>query len=167
MHITHITKTSLMTAIVILFILTNTCAATPPSSSLDSGTVVVEASGNVPGFTETQLATYLARRMHEETADPWQFSAGKPGAAPAPNRVVWSFKTLRVEWKAGSHRGFPSPAHWAVYLSAEVKLYLKNTYQKTTLAESTISGETEDKVLSEMVHNVAHILFVENKPDMP
>jgi hypothetical protein len=43
-----------MTAIVILFILTNTCAATPPSSSLDSGTVVVEASGNVPGFTETQ-----------------------------------------------------------------------------------------------------------------
>ena len=156
-----------MTAIVILFILTNTCAATPPSSSLDSGTVVVEASGNVPGFTETQLATYLARRMHEETADPWQFSAGKPGAAPAPNRVVWSFKTLRVEWKAGSHRGFPSPAHWAVYLSAEVKLYLKNTYQKTTLAESTISGETEDKVLSEMVHNVAHILFVENKPDMP
>ena len=79
MHITHITKTSLMTAIVILFILTNTCAATPPSSSLDSGTVVVEASGNVPGFTETQLATYLARRMHEETADPWQFSAGKPG----------------------------------------------------------------------------------------
>ena len=104
MHITHITKTSLMTAIVIPFILTNTCAATPPFSSLDSGTVVVEASGNVPGFTETQLATYLAQRLHEETADPWQFSAGKPGAAPAPNRVVWSFKTQRVEWKAGSHR---------------------------------------------------------------
>jgi hypothetical protein len=163
----HITKTSLMTATIIPFILTNTEAATPPSSSLNSGTVVVEASGNVPGFTETQLATYLARRMHEETADPWQFSAGKPGAAPAPNRLVWSFKTLRVEWKAGSHRGFPSPAHSVFYLSAEVKLYLKNTYQTTTLAQPTISGETDDKGLSELVHNVAHILFVENKPDMP
>jgi hypothetical protein len=167
MHVMDITKTSLMTAIIIPFILTNTCAATPPFSSLDSATVVVEASGNVPGFTETQLATYLVRRLHEETTDPWQFSAEKTGAAPAPNRVVWSFKTHRVEWKAGSHRGFPSPAHSAVYISAEVKLYLKNTYQKTTLAESTISGVTVDNILSEMVHNVAHILFVANKPDMP
>jgi hypothetical protein len=101
MHVMDITKTSLMTAIIIPFILTNTCAATLPFSSLDSATVVVEASGNVPGFTETQLATYLARRLHEETTDPWQFSAGKPRAAPAPNRVVWSFKPSASNGRLG------------------------------------------------------------------
>ena len=163
----HITKTSLMMATIIALMLTNTEAATSASSSLYSGTVVVEASGNVPGFTETQLPTYLARRMHEETADHWQFSVRKPGAAPAPNRLIWSFKTLRVDWKAGSHRGFPSPAHSVSYLSAEVKLYLKNTYRTRTLAQPTISGEPDDNGLSEMVRNVAHFLFVENKPDMP
>ena len=47
------------------------------------------------------------------------------------------------------------------------KWFVPNTYQTTTLAEPTISGETDDKVLSEMVRNVAHILFVENKPDTP
>ena len=153
-------------AIILPFILTNVAAAaTPPSSSLDSHTVVVEALGHVPGFTLVQLATYLALRMHEETAAPWQFSAGQPGAAPAPNRVVWSFTTLRVEWKGGSHKGFPSLTHSVSYVSAEVKFYLNDTYQMTMLAEPSVSGGPDDKVLSEMVNNVAHTLFVENKPD--
>ena len=77
------------------------------------------------------------------------------------------FKTLRVEWKGRPHRGFPSPAHSEAYLSAEVELYLKNAYQMTTLTQPTVGGGSDDRALSEMVHNVAHILFVENKPDIP
>jgi hypothetical protein len=162
-----ICRTRLITAIILSFLLTNVAkAAALPSPSLDSQIVVVEASGHVPGFTQTQLATYLALKMHEATAAPWQFSAGHPGTAAAPNRVVWSFKTLLVEWKGGSHKGFPSPTHSVSYVSAEVKLYLDNAYQMTVLAEPSVSGGSDDKVLSEMVHNVAHTLFVENKPDM-
>jgi hypothetical protein len=62
-----ITTTSLITSIILSFSLTNVAtAATRPSSSLDSNIVVVEVSGNVPGFTQTQLAAYLALRMREE-----------------------------------------------------------------------------------------------------
>lgn len=144
-----------------------TDAATRPGSSVDANTVVVEASGNVPGFTPTQLVTYLARRMQEENADSWQFSTGKPGAAPAPNRVVWSFKTLRVVWKGGAHRGFSSQENSVSYLSAEVKLYLRSDYQMMMVTHPSLSGGFDDKALSQMVHDVAHVLFVENKPDLP
>jgi hypothetical protein len=164
----HIAKTSLVAVTTLLFVLPNVAeASTPPLSSLDSYTVVVHASGNVPGFTKTQLAAYLANGMQVEAAAPWRFSPEKPGVAAAPNRVVWSFKTLRILWKGGSHSGFPSPTRSQTYLSAEVKLYLKNTYQTTMLTQATVSGGSDDSVLSEMVHNVAHALFVENKPDMP
>jgi hypothetical protein len=164
----HITKTSLITALILPFGLTYVAAATMPASSPpDSNTLVVEASGNVPGFTQTQLATYLAQIMHEETAAPWQFSPRDTGATPAPNRLVWMFKTLRVDWSGGSHRGFPSPANSVRYLSAEVKLYLKNTYQMTMLTQPTVGGGIDHKALSEMAHNVARGLLVENKPDTP
>jgi hypothetical protein len=154
------------TAIILPYILANLAeAATPSSISADSQIVVVEVSGHVPGFTQAQLATYLALKMHDEIAAPWQFSVKQPGAAPASNRAVWSFKTLRSEWKGGSHKGFPSPTHSVSYVSAEVKLYLKNAYQMTVLAEPSVSGGPDDKMLSAMVHSVAHTLFVENQPD--
>jgi hypothetical protein len=159
-------KACVLTAIALPFILTNVAeAGTPPPSSLDSDTVIVEASGRVPGLTQAQLTAYLALKMREEITAPWQFSAGQAGTLPPPNRVVWSFKTLRVEWKGGSHRGFPSPTHSVSHVSAEVKLYLNNTYQMTMLVQPSLSGGSNDRVLSEMVHNVAHTLFVENKPD--
>ncbi len=152
--------------IILPVILTDVAAAAAaPSPSPDSNTVVVEASGNVPGFTSAQLTTYLARRMHEETPPPWQFSARKPGAASAPNRVVWSFKALRVEWKPGAHKGFPTPTNSVTYLSAEVKLYLKDIYQMTMITQPSVSGGSDDAAVAEMVHNVAHSLFVQNEPE--
>ena len=157
----RVCRACVITAIILPFILTNVTEA----ARSDSQIVVVEVLGHIPGFTQTQLATYLALKMHEETA-PWQFSVRQPGAAPAPNRVVWSFKTLRSEWKGGSHKGFPSPTHSVSYVSAEVKLYVNNAYQMTVLAEPSVSGGSDDKGLSEMVHNVAHTLFVENQPAM-
>jgi len=160
-------KTLAIAAIVFSCVLTNVAQAAPPSTSLESETVVVETSGHVPGFTQRQLAVFLALKMHEETAAPWQFSAGQSGMVEAPNRVLWSFKTLRVEWKGGSHKGFPSPTQSVTHISAEVKLYLKNIYQMTMLTQPSVTGGSEDRVLSEMVHKVSHTLFVANQPDMP
>ena len=51
------------------------------------------------------------------------------------------------------------------YVRAEVRLYLNHAYQMTMLTEPSVSGGSNDTVLSDMVHNVAHTLFVENKPD--
>jgi hypothetical protein len=152
-------------AIFLAPILSHVAAAATLPSAGDSTTVLVEASGVVPGFTSGQLNTYLAVRMREETPVPWQFSVPKQGAAPAPNRVVWAFKSLRVAWKPGAHKGFPSPTNSVTYLSAEVKLYLGDMYQMTMITQPTISGGPDDDALAEMVHNVAHALFVENNPE--
>ena len=127
-------------AIFLAAILSHVATAATLPSAADSKTVVVEASGVVPGFTSAQLNAYLAGRMREETPAPWQFSFRKQGAARAPNRVVWAFKSLRVAWKPGAHKGFPSPTNSVTYLSAEVKLYLKDTYQMTMITQPTISG---------------------------
>ncbi len=129
--------------------------------------IVIEVSGEVPGFTHEKLVTYLAGKMHEEVAAPWHFAAGKPGDGHAPNRITWSFKVLREVWKGGSHSGFPSPANSETYLRAEVKFYVKDVYQMTVDAHPSVTGGADDKVLSEMVHQAAHALFVENKPDSP
>lgn len=164
----HMAKILLITAIVFSFMLTAVAeAAAPPATSLDPATIVIVVSGDVPGFTKAQLVDYLAQKMREETATPWHFVAGKPGEDTAPNRVVWSFKTLRKVWKGGEHNGFPSPTHSETYLRAEVKLYLQGAYQMTMDTHPSVSNGADDKVLSEMVHHAAHALFVENKPDMP
>jgi hypothetical protein len=159
---------SFLAAIVLSYTFTNFAeAALPRSPSLDSKAVTVEAKGHVPGFAEVDLPAYIVRQMHEEVPGPWQFSVGSSGAAPAPNRVLWSFKILHTEWKGASHRGFTSPPNSASYLSAEVELYLHNSYQMTMIVQPSIIGGPDDRVLSEAVRNVAHVLFIENRRDAP
>ncbi|HXX11380.1 MAG TPA: hypothetical protein VEK05_07650 [Burkholderiales bacterium] len=160
------TRRCILLSVLLPFVLTDVAgAAKPPSAGSDPHVVVVEASGSVPGFTHAQLGAYLASRMHEETAASWEFLASQPGAATAPNRVVWSFRTLRTEWKGGSHKGFPSPTSSVTYLSAEVKMYLNNTYQMAMSVRPSVNGRSDDKALGEMVRNVAHSLFFENRAD--
>jgi hypothetical protein len=156
-------KIFLATAIVFSSVMTDVAEAGTPSSVHD---VVIEVSGEVPGFTHEQLVTYLTGKMHEEITAPWHFAAGKPGEESASNRVVWSFKTLREVWKGGTHNGFPSPSNSQTYLRAEVKLYIKGAYQMTLDMHPTVSGGADDKILSVMVHHAVQTLFVENKPDM-
>jgi len=140
-------------------------AETPPASSIEPNTVEIVVSGEIPGFTQAQLADYLTKRTQEEIGTPWHFVAEDSGDALAPNRLVWSFKTLRVVWKGGSHMGFPSPSYSETSLSAEVKLYLKGNYQTTILdTNPLVSSEFEDKSLNKMVHYVTHELSVENTP---
>jgi hypothetical protein len=163
----RVVRAARITALILPFIGGTLADAAPrPSVAGHPYAVVVETSGNVAGFTPPELAAYLARRMHEETAGAWQFSAGGRGAAPGPDRIVWSFKTLRVVWKGGSHRGFSAQENSVSYLSAEVKLYLSGDYQMTMLTHPSVSGEADDAALSEMVRDVARVMF-ENKPESP
>lgn len=140
---------------------------TSASPASDSGTVVVVTSGSVPGFTSAELSAYLARRMHEQATAPWQFAAATPATQSAPNRMVWSFRNLRVVWKGATHRGFASPENSESYLSVEVKLYMKNDYQLTTVAHPSVRGGPDDKALSAMVEEVAHAMFAANGTSPP
>ena len=159
-------RASLVTATTLLLILLSAVAAAAPDrASQGAYTVVVEATGTVPGFTPEQLVVYLVDRMHEGAGAPWEFTWAKPEVSPRLNRVVWSFKTERVIWKGGGHRGFSSPSSSLTYLSAEVKLYLNDAYQSTVLVQPTVVGGTDDIAMAEMVRYVTRALFVENKPD--
>ena len=148
----------------LLILLSGASGAAPDRASPGAYTVAVEATGTVPGLTPEQLGVYLADRMHGEAGTLWEFTAGKGQLPAPPNRVVWSFKTERVTWKGGGHRGFPAPSRSVTYLSAEVKLYLNDAYQTTILVEPTVTGGPDDTALAEMVRYVAHALFVEKKP---
>ena len=165
----HVPKIYLSMLTAFVFILTSVAKAeTPPASSIESNTFVIVVSGDIPGFTQAQLTDFLAKKTQDEIGAPWHFIAGRSGEELAPNRMVWLFKTLRVEWKGGSHKGFPSPTYSETYLSAEVKLYLKNDYQMTTLdTNPLVMGGPDDKSLFKMVHDVSHALFVENKSNTP
>jgi len=135
-------------------------------TSIATQDIVVEVSGNVPGFTQEQLTNYLTRKMQVDIPTFWHFVEGKPGNERAANRVVWSFKTLKEVWKGGTHSGFPSPDYSVTYLRAEVKLYLSGVYQMTLDAHPSVGGGAEDEALSEMVHYISHALFIESKPDV-
>ena len=141
-------------------------AETFPEATPASNTIMFEVLGTVPGYTHTQLSIYLAQKMQEETHGAWHFEAGKLGDSSYPNRVVWSFKKLRMIWKGGSHSGFPAPPNLVTYLRAEVKLYFKGVYQMTMDTHPTVDSGTDDTTLAEMVHNVAYAMFVENKHDL-
>ena len=62
--------------------------------------------------------------------------------------------------------GSPGQTTSITYLKAEVKLYLKGSYQMTMDSHPSVSNGADDKVLSEMVRNVTHVMFVENRTDM-
>jgi hypothetical protein len=135
------------------------------ASQIDRNVIDVEVTGMVPGFTQEQLGAFLAQKIREESPAPWRFAVGQKGIQ-LPNRIVWSFKTLREVWKGGTHSGFPSQTNSLTYLRAEVKFYLNDAYQMTLDMHPTISGNTDNHVLAEMVHDAVHSFFVENTPDM-
>jgi hypothetical protein len=161
----HKAKLFLAAAIILPCIKADAAAA--PSSSPDPDTVVIEVSGYVPGFTQQELAAWLARKMQDEVAAPWHFAAEKPGEKTAPNKVVWSFSVLKKVWKGGMHNGFPGQTNSVSYLGAEVKLYLKGVYQMTMDTHPSVSNGPNDEALSQMVHEAAHALFIKNRDDTP
>ena len=152
-------RVSHLAATIVFLLLASACVEAAPDRA-----VAIEVSGTVPGFTHPELIAYLAERLREGVGAPWEFGAGNEEASPSPNRVVWSFRAIRVIWPGGAHRGVSSPSHSLTYLSVEVKLYLNDAYQATILAEPTISGGRDDGALAEVVRYVAHALFAESQP---
>ena len=154
------------TTLILSFMPATVAGADTLPRTADVNTVVIEVQGKVPGFTQLQLSAYLARKMQEETSVTWHFVEGGQGDEAFPNRVVWSFKSLRKVWEGGTHSGFPAPTHSVTYLRAEVKLYLKGAFQMTMDTHPSVGSGADDKALTEMVHNAVQAMFVENKPDM-
>jgi hypothetical protein len=160
-------KVFLTTTFVCLLVFSAFASADSPASGIqESETFAIEVSGQVPGFTQAQLSAYLTRKLQEENLAPWRFVEGVSGSENFPNRVVWLFKSLRKETKSRGFMGSPGQTSSITYIKAEVKLYIKGAYQMTMDTHPSVSDGVDDKELSDMVHNAAHVLFVENKPDM-
>jgi hypothetical protein len=158
-----------LSSIVIIYLLTLIATARADSSvstTNETASCAIEVTGEVPGFTHTELSSYLARKMHEEISGHWHFVEGISGSENYPNRVVWSFKSIRKITKSRGFMGSPGQTNSLTYLKAEVKLFVKGAYQMTMDTHPSVSNGVDDKVLSDMVRNVAHVLFVENKPDL-
>ena len=102
--------------------------------------------------------------MQEETAEPRRFVEAS-GNEIFPNRVVWFFKSLRKVTKSRGFMGSPGQTNSITYLKAEVKLYINGAYQMTVDTHPSVSNGVDDHVLSDMVRNTTHVLFVENKPE--
>ncbi len=122
--------------------------------------IVIEINGHVPGFSQAQLSQFLVRKLQEDTASHWHFSAANQVEHEFPNRLVWSFKTIDHVWKGGSHMGFSSPPRSETYLRSEVKLYLNNDYQMTLDMHPSMMSGGDRNELSEMASKVAHAMFV-------
>jgi hypothetical protein len=168
MRFTKYTLSILMAILAIAFINIAKASDTPSpvSGEHESETFAIEVSGQIPGFTQAQLSAYLARKLQEENLIPLRFVEGVTGSENFPNRVVWLFKTLHKVTKSRGFMGSPGSTNSITYIKAEVKLYIKGAYQMTMDTHPSVSNGADDKVLSDMVHNAAHVLFVENKPDM-
>ena len=162
----RISKVFLITSILLVLISPNFASAdTTASGGREAETFVIEVSGQVPGFTQGQLSAYLTRKLQEENLVPWHFVEGMAGSENFPNRVVWLFKSLRKVTKSRGFMGSPGETNSITYIKAEVKLYINGAYQMTMDTHPSVSNGADDKVLSDMVHNAAHVLFVENKPE--
>ena len=107
-------KLMILTALCLVQVGTAARPAADPGASPTS--VVVEASGMVPGFTPKNLVTYLADRMQKTAPAPWHFIAAQPGAGQARNRVVWAFKAVRMVWPGSNFKDLPPAIHSAIYL---------------------------------------------------
>lgn len=160
---------ALLTATIILLSAANHAANAEAAqiTPSKSETISIDVTGTIPGFTQAQLTRYLTRKMQAEIPAPWHFIEGKPEDEFAPDRIVWTFSTLRRIWKGGSHNGFPSPQNLEIYLRVEVKLYLRGAYQMTMVSHPSVDSEPDNQTLSTMVHDAAHALFIENNTDEP
>lgn len=149
-------------AILIMFVILSANAVAGNLDQLSISTIHVEASGNVPGFTQPELAKYLATQMQKSNSTVWRFVPG--GTVSSPNRVMWKFKILNVVWKGSTHNGFPSPSYSISYLKAEAKLYLDDKYQMTIDTHPSALDADDDQSIANMARQVALTFMTDSKP---
>lgn len=155
----HILK--LFSAAIVLLAWAKIVSAEPQQSPLrDERAVFIETSGSVPGYSNAQLNNVLAKKLNAVAGKPWHFFAtAESSSLPAPNRIIWSFKTLKHVWPGGSHSGFPSPTFIQTYVSAEAKLYLDGAYQMTVASEPTFSSSNKEEGLEKIADTLSKALL--------
>ena len=62
--------------VVLSFVLTDIAKASDLQPfSADSKTIAIEVSGDISGYTKTQLTAYITREMQKLAKSPWHFIA--------------------------------------------------------------------------------------------
>ncbi|HLY57405.1 MAG TPA: hypothetical protein VKS60_17715 [Stellaceae bacterium] len=126
--------------------------------------ITVAASGQLPGFTDSDITGYLVQEMNQASLGGWTFEAAPGSDASAANRVVWTlelgpsaagsvrsyaFSRALMERMAASHR----------HVTIKAKLYLGGQYQTESFGQATIAGGPHDEDLAAEVIKVTRMLM--------
>jgi hypothetical protein len=140
-------------------------------------TVAVVAQGSLPGVKDADLNRFLADTMNAGVEGPWRFDPSPPGAAPAPNRIEWSIKSMASAEGTVRNFGFARAAIDRMmgahqFLSIEVTLYLGGQYQTASHSEVTATKEAQNpELVSDVVRSTRQLIAYEamdtTKPPIP
>jgi hypothetical protein len=125
-------------------------------------TLMVEASGALPGFRSADLPRYLALQMGEARFPDWRFEPAS-GDTPAPNRVEWRFR-LNPYAGGGVRSMVRAPMierNFAVHrpIRIETRLYLNGEYQTLVSGQATIQAGPDDRELAAAVTSLTQGLL--------
>jgi len=125
--------------------------------------VIVETTGELPGFKNSDLPAYVAQQMSAADLDGWRFRRRPVAAMELIDWVEWRFR-----WNpyAGGdvRRIIPIPSiartFGARYLiSAELRLYLGGDYETMTFGQATVQGGPNDSELAAFIAKLSQSLF--------
>jgi hypothetical protein len=132
-------------------------AASLAGAQTSTSDVVVEVTGDVPGFASPdELARFLAAKMTGASPS-WHFVTTAASASKPVDRVEWTLKIVKVVWPGGTSRGVRLATVSRTYVKAEVRLYLHDRYQMTMSSQSGADGGPTE--LAEMAANVTRSLL--------
>jgi hypothetical protein len=132
------------------------------ATAASPATLIVEASGTLPGFRSADLARYLALQMGEAQLPEWRFEPAA-GDRSAPNRVEWRF-TLNPYAGGGVRSMVRAPlieGNFAVRrpITIETRLYLNGEYQTLVSGQATIQAGADDRELAAAVTSLTQRLL--------
>jgi hypothetical protein len=134
-----------------------TLAASLAGAQISASNVVVEVTGDVPGFASPdELARFLADKMTGASPS-WRFVTAAASPSKPVDRVEWTLTTVKVVWPGGTSRGVRLATVSRTYVKAEVRLYLHDRYQMTMSSQSGAEGGPAE--LAEMAANVTRSLI--------
>jgi len=125
--------------------------------------VIVETTGELPGFKNTELPAYVAQQMSAADLDGWRFRRRPVAAMELIDWVEWRFRWN--PYAGGDVRRFiPIPSvsrtFGARYLiSAELRLYLRGEYETMTFGQATVQGGPNDSELAAFIAKLSRSLF--------
>lgn len=139
--------------------------AAPAGVRPTSGPLVlsVRANGSLPGFTDSELSTYLVRVMAGVDHITWRFVPSPATEPPPPNRIDFSFKTNA--YAAGTVRayGFSRATMERLLgvrhsVTIEARLFLGGDYQTLDFEQVTLTGGQRDQELVAAVAKLTRLL---------